>query len=306
MSDVLISGGTGEIGSLLVERLSREARVLVLGRNYEKSERIKNLVERNAIGFVACDIADRESLRKVGALPSVTRLIHLAALVKDSRNVLHDCRDLIETNVLGTIGLLGLLPNVEELYFSSTCAVYGQSSGSAVTEAHETRPEGLYGLSKLIAENTARLYCEDRKIGLSILRISSVFSPSTHNVNTRRAINIFSDCIRKGAAISINGDGESKRDFIYVKDVVDGLLWALNRRKFGVYNISSGTPHSLNDVVNVLMRVADKRVPVIHRPSSVQERNYCYDNSKATGEGFAPAYDFAKALNEVYFEGGVE
>ena len=302
MSDILISGGTGEIGSLLVERLSREVRVRVLGRSYEKSERIRNLVERNAIDFVACDITDTTSLRRIGALPGVTKLIHLAALVKDSRDVLHESRDLIETNVLGTIGLLGILPNVEELYLSSTCAVYGLTSGSAATEAHPTRPEGLYGLSKLIMENTARLYCEDRQIGLSVLRISSVFSPSTFNVHTRRAINVFSDCIRKGTSISIDGDGNSTRDFIYVKDVVDGLQWALNRRKFGVYNISSGRPHSLNDVVNVLMHVADKRVPVTHKPSGIQESDYCYDNSKAIGEGFSPAYDLERALREVYFE----
>jgi UDP-glucose 4-epimerase len=302
MSDILISGGTGEIGSVLVERLSRDARVRVLGRNYEKSERVRNLVARNAIDFIACDIADKESLSRVSALPGVTRLIHLAASVKDSHDVLRDCRGLIETNVLGMTGLLGLLPDLEELYFASTCAVYGLPSGSAVTEAHQTRPEGLYGLSKLIAENTARLYCEDRKIGLSVLRISSVFSPSTLNFNARRAVNIFSECIRKGTPITINGDGNNRGDFIYVKDVVDGVQWALGGRKFGVYNISSGTPRSVNEIADLLMRVADKRVDVIHKPSSTHAPDYCYDNSKARREGFSPACDFEAALREVYFE----
>jgi UDP-glucose 4-epimerase len=147
-----------------------------------------------------------------------------------------------------------------------------------------------------------RLHCEDRKIGLSVLRISSVFSPPSLNFNARRAINTFSDCIRKGTSISVNGDGNNKRDFIYVKDVVNGLQWALNNRKFGVYNISSGTPHSVNEIVHLLMKVAGKRVDVMHKPSSAQEPDYCYDNSKALGEGFSPAYDLEQALKEVYFE----
>jgi UDP-glucose 4-epimerase len=302
MPDILVSGGTGEIGFLLVERLSHSARVLVLGRNYEKSERIKHLVERQAVEFIACDITDKESLDRVGPLSGVTKLVHLAASVKGSKDVLHDCRDLIEANVLGTVGLLSLLPNLEQICFASTCAVYGLTSGPGATEAHPTRPEGLYALSKLVTEHALRLYCEEKKIGLSVLRISSVFSPSKLNFNTRRAINIFSERIRKGAAISINGDGNNKGDFIYVKDVVEGLLWALNNRKFGVYNISSGHARSVNEIVDLLMQVAGKRVEVTHAPSSRHEPDYCYDSSKARGEGFSPAYDLPKALAEVYFE----
>jgi len=289
---ILITGATGEIGSCLVKELSCE-NLLNLGRNKERLEKLGNK-------YVQCDLNDLNQLKtNIKLFEDVDCLIHLAANVKESKNVLENGAEMIENNIFSTVNLLKFLPNLKKIIFPSSCSVYGIfSSNEKVDEKHVANPEGIYAASKLATENLLSIYAKNKGIELCILRISSVFSPKEYSLNVGRAINIFAENISQNKTIKIIGDGENKRDFIYLKDVVLAIKWSFD--KTGIYNISSGKSVSVNEIVKILKNIANKEVEITHESSLFKEPNYKYISTRAKKSGFIPKYSLNEALREVY------
>jgi UDP-glucose 4-epimerase len=236
-------------------------------------------------------------------LMEVDCLLHLAALVKDSKDVTCDAKQIIENNIFGTINILKVLPRLKHIFFSSTCSVYGKITKSdhrQVNEFHSTNPEGLYALSKLICEKLLKMYCEDNKIKLCILRISSVYSPFDYLRNSKRAIQIFAENIKGGKDIVIFGNGQNKRDYIFLEDAVDGIIWSMNTLREGIYNISSGKAVSINKIAKMLLGISGKDINIFHEKNSSQDDVCCYSSKKALNEGFLLKYNLRSGLKRVY------
>ena len=289
---ILISGGTGEIGSFLAEKLYDRYNVVLLGRKIQ-SDRINKLVRQGKIAFVEWDIT-KKYINKM-EIPDIDCLIHLASYVKESRDI-NDAKDLIEANVFGTANILRSLPNLSRVVFASSCSVYGIGKGQ-FDENCLTKPHGYYAASKLAAEKMLGLHCEDNNIKLCILRISSVYSPLDYCFNSKRAIQIFAENIKKEQLITIFGNGTNKRDYIFLEDAVDGIIWGMNQQ--GIFNISTGEPISLNKVIDILSKISGKEARIKYI-KNFKQHDYNYSSNKAFKLGFSTKIPIEVALKIVH------
>jgi UDP-glucose 4-epimerase len=292
MKKILISGGTGEIGSFLTEKLYDKYNVVLLGRKI-KSDRINKLVQLGKIAFVEWDIT-KKHINKT-EISDIDCLIHLASYVKESRDI-NDAKELIEANVFGTANILRSLPNLSSVVFASSCSVYG-SEKDQFDENCLTKPNGYYAASKVAAEKMLGLHCEDNNIKLCILRISSVYSPLNYSFNTKRAIQIFAESIEKEQLITIFGNGTNKRDYIFLEDAVDGIIWGMNQQ--GIFNISTGEPVSLNKVIDILSKISGKEAQIKYI-KNFKQLDYNYSSDKAFKLGFSAKIPIEVGLNRVH------
>ena len=292
MKKILISGGTGEIGSFLAEKLYDKYNVVLLGRKI-KSDRVNQLVQLGKIAFVEWDIT-KKNINK-NQLSDIECLIHLASYVKESRDI-NDAKELIEANVFGTANILRSLPNLSNVVFASSCSVYG-SEKNQFDENFLTKPDGYYAASKVAAEKILELHCKDNNIKLCILRISSVYSPLNYSFNTKRAIQIFAESLKKEQTITIFGNGKNKRDYIFLEDAVDGIIWGMNQQ--GIFNISTGEPISLNKVIDILSKISGKKAHIKYI-KNVKQPDYSYSSNKAFKLGFSLKIPIEVGLNRVY------
>lgn len=292
MKKILISGGTGEIGSFLAEKLYDKYNVVLLGRKI-KSDRVNQLVQLGKIAFVEWDIT-KKNINK-NQLSDIECLIHLASYVKESRDI-NDAKELIEANVFGTANILRSLPNLSNVVFASSCSVYG-SEKNQFDENFLTKPDGYYAASKVAAEKILELHCKDNNIKLCILRISSVYSPLNYSFNTKRAIQIFAESLKKEQTITIFGNGKNKRDYIFLEDAVEGIIWGMNQQ--GIFNISTGEPISLNKVIDILSKISGKKAHIKYI-KNVKQPDYSYSSNKAFKLGFSLKIPIEVGLNRVY------
>ena len=292
MNKILITGGTGEIGSFLAEKLCDRYNIVLLGRTI-KSDKINKLVQLGKIAFVERDIT-KKHINKT-AISDIDCLIHLAGTVKESRDI-NDAKELIETNVFGTANILRLLPNLSRIVFASSCSVYGIGKGQ-FDEDCLTNPAGYYAATKLAAEKMLGLHCDDNNIKLCILRISSVYSPLNYCFYSKRAIQIFAENIKKGELITIFGNGTNKRDYIFLEDAVDGIIWGMNQQ--GIFNISTGKAISLNKVVDIFTKISGKGVRIRYI-KNFKQLDYNYSPNKALKFGFSTRIPIEVGLERVY------
>lgn len=220
-----VTGSSGFIGAHVLERLADS--------RYE------------AIPFVG-------DLRKTADIEhffdehkGITRLVSLAAQLDG------DIAQQLAVNVgaLHTLLEVAARHGVENVVHASTGAVYGEPSGPTSREDDVLQPNTLYGLTKLYGEQCVRYQAARHGMKYVILRYPNVYGPGSHS----GVIFNFLHAIKEGRAVSLNGTGDQKRDFLYVTDAVEAIYAALEHATENrIVNIASGELHSLQDVLATL------------------------------------------------------
>ncbi len=185
------------------------------------------------------DITKREAL--VGFFDGCDVVVHLAGVFSDEYD------QLMDVNVFGTRNVVDacVKSGIGSLVFASTGAVYGERDGKPAMENDPLDPNTLYGLSKRYAEE----YVAFSGIRRVILRFSSIYGPG----NEKGVISNFIRSVKKDGVVKIFGTGEQKRDFVYVDDVVNALIRAVEWEGVSeTFNISGGIAYSLNEIVDIL------------------------------------------------------
>lgn len=252
MSKFLVTGGAGFIGSNMVDYLiSNNHTVLIidnLSTGYEK-----NLNE--SATFYNLDLSDDNNLNKIRKIcESVDYVIHMAA----TPNVQQSIDDPILTNKNNFQSTLNLInscreTNVKKIIFSSTSAIYGNSISYPTNEDEKENPISPYALQKLISEQYMKLYSKLYNLKFVCLRYFNVFGERMTNFGTYKSvISVFMEQYKNNHLLTITNDGNQKRDFIYVKDVViANYLSCINDTgNFDVYNVGSGNNISVNDIAS--------------------------------------------------------
>lgn len=244
---ILVTGGAGFIGSHLVDKLVATGhKVLVLDNlSTGKKAHLNPGAE-----FVKIDIAnDRKKLYKVVAKFAPTCVFHLAAH-KDPRasvkDPLHDANE----NILGTLNILEslrILNTGVRVVFSSTAAVYSSINKLPVSEPSQIRPASPYGISKRTAEMYMWHYSSLYPIAAVSLRFSNVYGPR-ETFGSGSVVTRFVKKISANKPCVIWGTGEQTRDFLYVEDVVDGLIRAMRVAWCGEMNLATNVETSVNEV----------------------------------------------------------
>lgn len=296
----IVTGGAGFIGSHVVEELVKKGEDVVVIDNLStsKGELLKNFL--NKIKFVKGDIRNFELLKK--ELKGADFVLHYAALI----SVIESFEKIDvykEVNLKGTKNVLeaARLNNVKRVVFASSCAVYGNTNKIPQTETIETRPLSPYARFKLEGEKLCNKYYKRYGLKTAVLRFFNVFGPR-QNPDSPYAgvIPLFIKKVINNKSPTIYGDGNQTRDFVFVKDIVNGSLLAC-KAKFGFgepMNIGSGKETKINQILALINKYLNKEVkPVFASERKGELRRTCSDNSKAKKIlGYNSKYDFNRGL----------
>ena len=271
---VLVTGGAGYIGSHTTKALSRAGYRVVAYDNL-----VAGHAEAVKFGpLVRGDISDVAALRAALREHAINAVMHFAGYLDVGESV-RDPVKYYRNNVTGTLAVLEAMAaeSVRHFVLSSTCATYGEPVETPILETHPQLPVSSYGESKLAVERALPHFERAHGISAMSLRyfnaagadpdgdLGEDHSPEIHIIP--RTI----DAATGGRGVEIFGDdyptpdGTCLRDYVHVSDLADGHLRALEALvetgKSGAYNLGSGHPHSVREVVAEVERVAGRNVP---------------------------------------------
>jgi len=294
--NILVTGGTGFIGSRLVKRLLRsKANVVVISREVEKNPEIRKLVERGEIQLVQCNLINQKELNKYKDIfKNVEFVIHLAAFVPNKSN--EDDLSKSMENIRGALNLVCAFNSIERFCFGSTVEVYGKPIYCPLDENHPTNPLTYYGASKLACEKYLQVHSWKNNFPLTILRFASVYGEGE---TIDRAIPNFIKSVCVGKAPVIYGDGSDLRDYVYVDDVVDGILLSLKHGKNNVYNIAGGNGLSIKKIAEQIIRLSGKKLAPEFKKTKKEKVDYIFDISRAKKDlHYSPKIRFEDGLKK--------
>ena len=256
----IVTGGAGFIGSHLVDALlERGDEVAVIDDLSSGKEANVDAAIRRGAALHVEDIRDGAAMRGLLDAARPDAIFHLAAQI-DVRVSLRDPAYDARTNVEGTVNLLeaGRLAGARRFVFASTGgAIYGETDRVPTPEDEPLRPMAAYGLSKLCAEEYLGLY--ERLYGLSTVacRFGNVYGPRQDPHGEAGVIAIFCGRLRAGRRPTVFGSGEQTRDYIYVADVVSGLLAAADADVHGAINLGTEEETSVLELVELMSGFED-------------------------------------------------
>jgi len=284
-SKVLVTGGAGFIGSHLVDELvGRGYRVVVL--DSFRSGRMENLsqhLESDDFNLVCGDVRDRRVVK--GAMDGVEAVVHLAALI-DVEESVNNPIETHDVNVNGTLNVLEEAAgrDVERFVYASSTAVYGEVNPLPINEDCPLEPMSPYAASKASAECYCRAFCRSYGLGTIMLRYFNVYGRRQQHNPYSGVIAKFLNNALVGDPLVVYGDGEQTRDFIYIDDVVDATMLALESGNLvdETFNICTGKPITINELAQIVKEVTGRSLQITYdKPRKGDLKNNYGDPSKA-------------------------
>ena len=256
----LVTGGAGFIGSHLVNALISSGNEVTVVDDLSASS-TKHLDPKAK--FSETDILDVAGLNQSfqESLPDV--VFHLAAHASVSESVKYPEYD-ANINVLGTIYVLEQckLFGVSRIVFSSTGgALYGEPTYLPADEDHPIHPLSPYGASKFAAEIFIESICELNSISYTILRYGNVYGPRQSPYGEAGVVAIFANALINGESPVIYGDGKHQRDYVYVEDVVNANLLAMESPGNGKFNIGTNLSTSVRQIFDLIASEINSDLP---------------------------------------------
>ena len=301
MKEVLILGGAGFIGSHIAEIFSENEYKCIIVDNLSKGslENIKNI--KNHV-FYNIDINDKTALDDVFKKHNIELVYHEAAQISVVESIKDPHFDAVQ-NILGLINVLDLSVkyNVKKLMFASSAAVYGIPKSEVSKENDNLSALSFYGLTKKTGEEYIRLYHDIFGLDYVIFRYSNVFGDRQSVHGEAGVVAIFSDSMKLGKKIYIDGDGLQTRDFIYVKDVAyANYIVGIEDVKNDTYNLSNNNKISILELYNLMKEAFSFKGELIFREARKGDiRDSRLDNTKLlTISSYRPKYSVKDGLNE--------
>ncbi|MBB3104167.1 NAD-dependent epimerase/dehydratase family protein [Azomonas macrocytogenes] len=282
-SPVLITGGAGFIGSNLVDALlARGVAVRVLD-NLSTGKQ-GNLPRNPRLELIVGDVADPGCVRK--AVRGCRAVVHLAAVASVQASV-NDPVGTHKSNLIGTLNLCEAMreAGVHRVVYASSAAVYGNNGeGESIGEDTPKAPLTPYAADKLASEHYLDFYRRQHGLEPVIFRFFNVYGPRQDPSSPYSGvISIFTERARQGLPITVFGDGEQTRDFIYIGDLVDVLVRALmaGQVESGAMNVGLNRATTLNQLLVIIQDLLGGLPSVEYQPArSGDIRHSRADNSR--------------------------
>lgn len=300
---VLVTGGAGFIGIHLTRHLLADGHEVIVIDNESNGE--LSLVPSGAKS-VRGDVTKPEDLEPVFAqgIDAVCHIAGQVSIIKAFSDPVGDLR----TNTEGTVQVLKLCVKhkVPRLLYASSMTLYGNAAAVPTVETEPCVPDAYYGITKLAAERYVHSTGERPDLGFDFsvtsLRMFSVYGPGqSYNNPYQGVLGIFSGNVLRGEPITIFGDGEQTRDFVFVEDIVDGWARALTTpaAKGQVINLGGGRATSINQLAKAVVSAFGKPDHEIrHLPGRAgEQRAVQADIGKAKRVlGWEPKVSFEQGL----------
>jgi len=271
VSDIIVvTGGAGFIGSHLTEKLLNEGYQVIGVDDFNdfydpkiKERNIENFKNNKKFNFYKADIRDKNKISEIFANHNPEIIVHLAARagVRPSIKLpqLYE-----EVNVLGTLNLLEAAKenNCTKFIFGSSSSVYGECKNIPFKETEsDLKPISPYGVSKLTAEKYCNTYNYLYKLPIICLRFFTVYGPRQR---PDLAIYKFTKLLEENKPIPVFGDGNYKRDFTFISEIIDGIMGALNYDKtsFEIFNLGESRTTSVTDLIKLIENALGKKAKI--------------------------------------------
>lgn len=299
---ILVTGGSGYIGSHTVISLLQEGFSVIILDNFSNSKfSTIPLIEKingNAVHCIPGDVRDRLLLKKIFEEHLIDSVIHFAAL-KSTEESIKNPLIYYDNNVIGLLALLEEMQNakIKKIVFSSSATVYGKNNFMPISEDSEIGALNPYGQTKIMAEQILNdLYISDLSWSIAILRyfnpVGNHFSGIIGDDPSRRPSNLFPLIARVAQGIEqrllvyggdyATRDGTGVRDYIHVQDLAEGHLAALNliESKLGIFtvNLGTGKGYTVLEMIQAFEKSSGRIIPyqiVDRRPGDIEA---CYSN----------------------------
>jgi len=266
---ILLTGAAGGIGSTLGYFLYKKGHSLTLIDNLRNGYLENLTIDGETFGkFYNLSICNKDLDDLV--TDNYDCIIHLAAIT-----ALPDCEtnsfDTIDVNVSGTMNILNCARkwNVPHVIFASTSAIYENNKEKVFTEDLNVNPRLWYSLSKKMAEEVCKSYRTNYDMNITTLRFFNVFGPrqDIHRKNPP-LLNYLVREIKNGNSPMLHSDGEQKRDYIHVDDVVRLIDICLEKKPDDTFNVCTGSLISVNEIVNFVLNVFNSNIQPQYRDAS--------------------------------------
>lgn len=290
---ILITGGTGFVGSNLANTLVVEDHeIILLIRNKNKLNNIKT-TDRISIDYI--DVTNFSELSESILRHKPDVIFHLAGETSHKQSFENPLYD-VDVNTKSTLAILETIRNNSlpcKFILGSTFIVIGKPTQLPIDENSVCNPTTIYGSNRLTSEYYCKIYHNLFNIDTIVFRITNSFGPlEQYKTPTKNALNFLIYQAHKGNEISIYNKGEFYRDLVYVSDVISALKTIMDKGVSGnLYWIASGTKTWFRDIGKWLHELTDTNVKYVDSPtytSKVDVGNFLVDNSKLCSLGWKP------------------
>lgn len=285
---ILITGGAGFIGTALSkELLERKFEVTVI----DLESKIDSIKKLDSVNYIPADIACYSNLKQFER-DSFKFIYHLAS--QTSGLISHEQPELdVDTNVKGTLNICRLAEKIGniKLIFTSSMAVYGDSE-LPICEKFKPNPKSNYGVSKISAEKYIQLF-SNRGIEYTIFRLFNVYGPGQDLGNMKQGmLSIFVTQAIKNKKIDVTGSLERYRDFIYINDIVNALILAIEDKENTsneIFNVGCGLKTTVKDLIDSISKSLNIDLPVNNIGAILGDQFGTYSNcNKLLSLGWKP------------------
>ncbi|TLY10228.1 MAG: NAD-dependent epimerase/dehydratase family protein [Thaumarchaeota archaeon] len=299
----LVTGGFGFIGSHLVEELVNNGHKVSVLDDLSNGQLGNLNASKNGI---ASYISNVEQLQQSYFTESFDGIFHLATAPRSS-SLNNPMRD-IETNCKGMIAVLELAKYYgAKVVFTSNSGIYGsKGDGKAIDESSANDPTTPYDANKLVSEYYCNIYHKIHAVPSVVIRLATIYGERqkvNEKLNWRPLVATLAKNVVNDEQVVIDGDGEQTRDLVYVKDVVQGIMRAMESSidNAEVFLLSTNKETSVNQVLQVIEEIVGKKADVRYGPplkGDIRRMRYSYAKAKSK-LGFEPKYDIHDGIRKI-------
>ena len=298
---ILVTGGAGFIGSHLLQLLQGQQGVQVVAYDNLSSGRREHVPK--GIRLVEGDVRDAEALANLFASEAFDSVVHLAAQTMVPYSLSHPEED-CQINLLGLINILECCRKyaVKHIVFSSSAAVYGDNLNIPLHEEEKPMPTSAYGITKMASEHYLRMYHDLYGLNTTVLRFANVYGERQGAGGEGGVVSIFCKLLAAGQGVTVFGNGEQTRDFVYAGDIAEALWRGSQLEGHHVINISTQKETSVNQLLAAFKQAVGREFPVKYAP--IREGDI-FRSVLANGRcvellGFCPAMNLQEGVARTY------
>ena len=298
---ILVTGGAGFIGSHLLQLLQGQQGVEVVVYDNLSSGRREHVPK--GIRLVEGDVRDAEGLARLFASEAFDSVVHLAAQTMVPYSLSHPEED-CQINLLGLINILECCRKyaVKHIVFSSSAAVYGDNLNIPLHEEEKPMHTSAYGITKMASEHYLRMYHDLYGLNTTVLRFANVYGERQGAGGEGGVVSIFCKLLAAGQGVTVFGNGEQTRDFVYAGDIAEALWRGSQLEGHHVINISTQKETSVNQLLAAFKQAVGREFPVQYAP--IREGDI-FRSVLANGRcvellGFCPAMNLQEGVARTY------